>query len=300
MYSNTMKWALSAAVVMAVGTLLAAVSVAQEAQTKPDAPADRPELTINGEHVMKGELDNALAEMNLPKYKQPAQRAELLNRAAHMLLTDAYVEKKKLPVDEETFRKSVKRLRTRMAMAKLVRDSTTEEKVRAFMEENPHLFDGTRIKVSQIMINSPVYDSTTKQMAARRKLQDIAKQIAAGHITFAEAAEQHSDDPSRIGGGDMGWFDIGSAGDLNFAYHCFNTLKGSVSPIVRTGGGWHIVLVTEKTLGDGQPKPWVDARTQRKLPPEMLAARLIATRIDQEILLSPVTGAAVDYHKVGD
>jgi len=80
--------------------------------------------------------------------------------------------------------------------------------------------------------------------AARKKIDDIAQQIAGG-ADFAKLAAQDSEDPgSKAAGGDLGWVSRGQMVDA-FEKALFALQPGQVSDPVETEFGWHLIKLDE-------------------------------------------------------
>lgn len=70
-----------------------------------------------------------------------------------------------------------------------------------------------KIRVSVILLSVPAWSNETAWDAAREEASAIADSIRGGK-SFADAARQHSADPTAANGGDMGYMHVGS---LNYA-----------------------------------------------------------------------------------
>ena len=89
------------------------------------------------------------------------------------------------------------------------------------------------------------YANPEDTLAAYKKIQDIRKRALAGE-DFAGLAQAYSDDPSgKINGGDLYYF---SSLQMVYPFEtaAYNTPEGSISDIVRTRFGYHILKVTDK------------------------------------------------------
>ncbi|HYM61972.1 MAG TPA: peptidylprolyl isomerase [Thermoanaerobaculia bacterium] len=73
--------------------------------------------------------------------------------------------------------------------------------------------------------------------------QDAIDRIVLAH--FAQAAQKYSEDGSAQSGGDLGWVSRGSL-DTTFEETAFALKKGSMSGIVETRFGFHLILVEDK------------------------------------------------------
>ncbi len=80
----------------------------------------------------------------------------------------------------------------------------------------------------------------------RQDLLEIKKRVESGQETFAEAAQNESEDEgSSERGGDLGWFGRGAM-VKEFETAVFSMQKGQISDPVRTNYGWHILQLEDK------------------------------------------------------
>ena len=87
-------------------------------------------------------------------------------------------------------------------------------------------------------------------MTAREKLTKLKADIAAGRVTFADAARRHSLDPTAPAGGDLGFFARRDAVvDPEVAQAAFAAKPGEVVGPVDTEFGPCLVHVTDRTSG---------------------------------------------------
>ncbi|MFA6525765.1 MAG: peptidylprolyl isomerase [Patescibacteria group bacterium] len=85
----------------------------------------------------------------------------------------------------------------------------------------------------------------------KAKAEEALAKIKSGELTFAEAALQYSDDATATSGGDLGYFGRGEM-VKEFEDAAFGLEVGTVSDIVTTQFGYHIIKVDEKTTqGEG-------------------------------------------------
>ncbi len=82
--------------------------------------------------------------------------------------------------------------------------------------------------------------------AARKKAEDILKQLKPGASNFAELAKKYSDDPgSKDNGGSLGWIGRGRT-VKEFEQAAFALNKGDTSGVVQSPFGFHIIHVDDK------------------------------------------------------
>lgn len=122
----------------------------------------------------------------------------------------------------------------------------TIEQLRKDFEAHRAEYDGTRVRVRQIFRKATTPEART---AAEAALKAIQAQIAAGGTTFADAAQQHSEAPSRAAGGDVGWIvGIGQLPPTVSRAALALPLNEVSAPIV-SPFGVHLVQVTERQPG---------------------------------------------------
>jgi parvulin-like peptidyl-prolyl isomerase len=88
---------------------------------------------------------------------------------------------------------------------------------------------------------------------------------AKGGKDFAALAKEHSQDPgSAVNGGDLGFFQQGQmVGPFNDA--AFSLAPGTISELVETNFGYHIIKVAEKQPGRVVPLEEVRAEVEQYL-----------------------------------
>ena len=139
-----------------------------------------------------------------------------------------------------------------MAVAKLINDEVAgkvtvkPEEVQAFYTQNPqHFQQPEKVHASHILIQVPKDADAATKAQARAKIDDLLKQ-ARGGADFADLAKNNSQDPgSAPNGGDLGFFEQGQmVGPFNDA--AFAQQPGTISDVVETTFGFHIIKVIEK------------------------------------------------------
>ena len=95
----------------------------------------------------------------------------------------------------------------------------------------------------------PATASEAEKQAARAQLAALKADIAANRITFEDAAKKHSACPSKVQGGDIGYFPRKFAVEENFARAAFVLKPGEISDIVQTDVGFHLIKVVDRKAG---------------------------------------------------
>lgn len=120
-----------------------------------------------------------------------------------------------------------------------------ESDSKAFYDGNPQFFmQPERVKASHILIKVDKNATDADKAAARKKIEDLRKQLQGG-AAFADLAKTHSEGPSNVRGGDLGFFQRGQM-VKPFEDAAFALDKDQLSGIVETDYGYHLILVTEK------------------------------------------------------
>lgn len=114
------------------------------------------------------------------------------------------------------------------------------------------------IRASHILVNCSEKATGKDTLAAYNKAMSIRDEIVSGKLTFAEAAEKYSDDPSArdMVNPQSGRLHYGNKGDLGyftvfdliypFETAAYNTKIGEISMPVRTRFGYHLVQVVDR------------------------------------------------------
>ena len=173
-----------------------------------------------------------------------------------------------------------------IALEKFVRPKITAAAIAETFERNRREFDGTRLRVSHIVLRPEAGGSDDVAAGLLERAAAIRQQVVQGRLSFAEAARLHSAGPSRREGGDLGW--IGREGPMaeGFSRRAYGLSKGSVSPPFSSPQGVHIVTVTAVETG----RIGIDAvrpRLEKLLAQDLVRGLVVAGRSR-----SPVSFAA--------
>ncbi|ALO36025.1 peptidylprolyl isomerase [Colwellia sp. MT41] len=102
------------------------------------------------------------------------------------------------------------------------------------------------VRARHILIKPSIILSDDK---AKALLQGFLKQINAGEATFAELAKEHSQGPTSVRGGDLGWADPTSY-DPAFKNALATMKAGDLHKPFRSSFGWHIIQLNERRMID--------------------------------------------------
>lgn len=134
----------------------------------------------------------------------------------------------------------------------------TDEEVKAYYDANPHEFEhDVLVRASHILVKvSPWADDDTKARA-RSKISGIREKLQAG-ADFAELAKKYSEGPSKVNGGDLGYFGAAQMAPA-FETAAFSLNPGEISNVVTTQFGYHLIKVFDRkpagkeTLAEAAP-----------------------------------------------
>jgi parvulin-like peptidyl-prolyl isomerase len=178
---------------------------------------------------------------------------------------------------ESDYRKNIEE---NMSMQKVldqaVKDvpSATEEELQKFYNDNPDKFNAPeRIRASHILLRVNSKNTPEQNAEIKKKLEGIRADIEKKTITFADSAKKYSEDPSTAqNGGDLDFFARGQIKEKSFENTAFAMNPGTISPIIETQSGYHIIQVTgikpagKETFEDSKSaiKAYLDQGAKRK------------------------------------
>lgn len=268
-------------------TLLAASSAraAEPAAVGVEAPArDGVVARVGKIPVYRSEFEAAVERIGIARVPSAEQRqrleAELLEQLVNERLLQQVVAAEKITVDEDEVSKIVVRMRSQLsdrriefdtflaqngrdeqslreqvkleiALKKMLAAELTSDALAAAFEKHRREIDGTRLRVSHIVLRPDPARGADALPALIRKADDIRREILKGTISFADAARRYSAGPSRREGGDVGSFPRFGIMHEEFAREAFALAKGDVSKPFVTPAGVHILTVTGVEPGNG-------------------------------------------------
>ena len=158
-----------------------------------------------------------------------------------------------------------------------------------------------RVKVRHILIKTPSVLPGAKPdekavAEARKKAEDILKQVKSGG-NFAELAKKNSDDPgSKAAGGELGWIVKGQTVP-EFEKAAFSLDKGQTSDLVQTTYGFHIIQTEEKDVAHQKTLAEVKAEIEPLVKQQKVAAEIekMASTAETEARTQNMDKAAAKY-----
>lgn len=136
-----------------------------------------------------------------------------------------------------------------LQLAKYLDSQITDEKLKAFYDENRDFFEQTTVRASHIVIRLTPNSTSEERQQAKSKLTAVRSEILAKKITFAEAAKKNSQCPSAPKGGDIGFIGRKFQVDEAFAKCAFELKTGEISEVVESDLGCHLILASERKQG---------------------------------------------------
>jgi peptidyl-prolyl cis-trans isomerase D len=124
------------------------------------------------------------------------------------------------------------------------RAGVTDEELRAYYNQQVDRYRiQNRARVSHILFKT-VGKSDAEIAEVRAKAEDVLKNAKRG-AKFEELAKQYSEDTTKENGGDLGWILQGQT-VAEFEQAAFSLPKGTISDLVKTQYGFHIVKVVDR------------------------------------------------------
>jgi len=230
------------ATLLALALCVAGTGCKQQAgEAKQEAKSGVVLAEVNGTTITDAEFYKE--QENLPPYLKPMTetaegKKEMLDTMVVRELIMQQAQKDgidKSPAVAAKLEDLKKRVIVEAFLKKKVEESAnvSDAELQAFYKKNEDKFKtGDQIRASHILVKTEA------------EAKDIEKQLKAGG-NFEELAKKHSIDGAGAKGGDLGWFGKGSMLP-DFEKVAFSLKEGTVSGIVQTKFGFHIIKATGK------------------------------------------------------
>lgn len=226
------------------------------------------EATKQGVKADSNEVENRLTSIK-NRFQDEKQFQEKLNEAG---------------LTEEKLRNQIHR---QIVIGELIKKEiapnvkVTPQDAKKYYNENPEKFrQPERVRAQHILMKVEKEDSEDKKAEARQKLIKLQKRILAGE-DFSNLAREHSQGPSNVRGGDLGYFTKGQM-VKPFEEVAFKLAPNEVSDIVETRFGYHLIKVLDHQPESSSPYEAIEKKLmsflfneqlQQKLKPYVLALR---------------------------
>ena len=149
----------------------------------------------------------------------------------------------------------------------------TETNVERYFNKYRREFDGTQLRVAQILFQVAKDADESVVAAAKERATKLWEEIVARKVAFAEAAKEHSQAPSAPSGGDIGWIERHKPMPEDFSRVAYGLKLGEVSEPLVSPFGVHLITVLEEKLGT---KTWRDAEAELRPAVALYLFRWIA------------------------
>jgi len=123
---------------------------------------------------------------------------------------------------------------------------STDEEITKYYDSNAEKFAWPeQVHAAHILLRADAKSTPEQKAEIKKKMEEIRAEIESKAITFSDAAAKHSQDPSNASkGGDLGFFSRGQM-VKPFEDAAFATKPGTLSPVIETQFGYHIIQVAE-------------------------------------------------------
>jgi hypothetical protein len=235
--------------------------------------------TVNGAPVRAADLELLYLLRRIPENQQTAVRERCIDELIEQRLMSAFLTSRRTEADPVEVDARIAGLRAALMRggkdpdAELQRLGITPDMLRGALALplawQQHLrrvvtadqlaehwaayharYDGTRRRISQIVLTWPPDASDATRQAALARLQQLRSDIDAGRTAFADAARTHSQSPSKEQGGNVGWVVYGTRLPREIADVAFAVSLNTLSEPFTTRFGAHLILVTGEEPGD--------------------------------------------------
>lgn len=225
------------------------------------------ELIIQECKKLKIKIDEKDVEEQIGKFRDHFKTDDEFQKA----LSENQVTEKELRDKVERRLIAQKFIDTRISDKLTVTDSESK----TFYDSHPEYFaQPAKIKASHILVKmSPDADDTTKA-EARKKIKAVQEKLKKGE-DFAELAKTHSEGPSNVQGGDLGYFSKGQM-VKPFEDAAFAMKTGEISDVVETQFGLHLIKLTDKQEEGKTPYKDVKEKITEFLKQEKIGSELTA------------------------
>ena len=266
----------TSAVAPATASVVAKVNGVSISQLALDRALDRfaPDKRDEAkEEVLAQLIDTELVDQFLVQGKLQATPAEVATRIEEMK-TEAKGQNKTFEEILASLKLAPGELDKHVAAdirwEKYLNSQATELALKALFQSEPALFDGSTVRARHILL--PLGTDAAQNQASKQRLLQIKaavdqaaqkavlaagadklaaeqKRVEAMDETFTAYAKQYSTCPSKTQGGDVGWFARDGSMVEQFAKVAFAQKAGTISDVVETPFGYHIILTVDKKAG---------------------------------------------------
>jgi peptidyl-prolyl cis-trans isomerase C len=278
---------------MTMVLLSLALPLAAQEAAAPAAPGARAVATINGEVITADQLDSlwaAVSPSRREQYEANGGKSAFLNNyvAKRLLVQEAlksgFDKRPDVRADIEAAKESV--LFDRYVRDVIAASIITDAEVRKFYDDNKDQFaTPEQLKIRHIVVvpNGAGPRPKTKEQALEL-IKQVAMELTAQTVriahdeagnrvrqrAFEAAAQKYSEDTSATSGGDLGWNGKGVF-DPKFEEAAWALPIGTISGIIETRFGYHLIFVEGKRPAGVEPFDGAQAKLREAITKERAA-----------------------------
>ena len=131
-----------------------------------------------------------------------------------------------------------------------IRQTVTTPQIREHFDKHRTELDGTQLRARQVFLKLAAGASEADVAAKTKPLKDLRAQIVSGKLSFADAAKQFSEAPSKEQGGDVSRFGFRGKLPAPVTRAAFALKVDEISEPIVSPFGVHLIQVTERHPGD--------------------------------------------------
>jgi peptidyl-prolyl cis-trans isomerase C len=192
---------------------------------------------------------------------------------------------KEVGLTRDEFRQT---LAWKLSWQRYVQRHLTDENLQKYFMRHRREFDGSELRVAQILFTLAPGADDAAVAAAKDKAMKLRAEIAAEKLTFAEAARRHSQAPSAAAGGDIGWIERRRPMPEDFSQTAYALQPGEISQPLVSPFGVHLITVLEAKPGQ---RTWQDAAGELRPAVTLYLFRWIADQERAKAKIEYVDGA---------
>jgi len=233
-------------------------------------------------------IDDVLLRQYLAKHAAPATSAAVQQRLTQ--LETALRSNKKTLVDylKETGLSEVQLkngIAAELQWQNFLAQRVSQDDLKKYYTDNKEMFDGARIRVSQIVYTVKPGD-VQADTQGKQVMEGVRLELLKG-ADFSELAKKYSHDKlSAERGGDLGWFPPRKTDPDLFIKTASTMKKGEVSGLVRTEYGLHIIRLADYQPGKTSTYEEVADAVREVYADELKVAIILQQRREAKIELN--------------
>ena len=207
-------------------------------------------LKVVKEKAMKKLIENTLLYGYAKSINLTISSAEMLDtiKKIEIALGSKAILKERIVSTGMTFETFKKEVKKDLLLTKLYKKEIeyiqTDKELKEYYEKNKYKFkEPEKLRVRLIYVKNDPTDPDGKSKAKKRILE-AAKELENGE-NFQFVAQNYSNHPSRVKGGDMGYLHRGML-DKEIEDQIYSIELNTISPVIEKDVGYYIVKVEEK------------------------------------------------------